>query len=355
MNSNGCKLIGLCGLAVCLLLDVACSEKEGPRIRDYPQAKAAAVCRQLFACCDAQQLPGLGLDYASELDCRQDVSAYYEDIMLEIFLAEELGELSFDDKLADEMLMALAQADCTQDMGDLGYVEKDIIIPKAQPGDTCHSILSCSESSCALETVNSHKGICQAPATLGQACRFSDDCQEALYCHLSDPQDEAGVCTTQLEQGASCTLSNQCAVPMVCLRENYCQEPLIVGEACLNHEDCQDDLYCEEGFCLAHSGIGEACWNIDDCQRRLLCEEGFCRALHDAGEACDISYQCAENLICSSVTWTCTTPCSKMASETGCNSAGRGDAISCLFVLLAGLVLEFVRRLANRKRRPAAY
>ena len=302
-------------LTLSLLLFSTCSENE-ISIHGYPAAKAAAVCRQLFDCCDLAQLQELGRDYSTEHACRDDVSAFYNEAMTEIFQALELDELSFDGKLADEMLTALAKAGCSVKLEDLGYVETEIITPRTPVGQPCHSILSCIGSRCISTDPNSSLGTCMAHVPVGGVCEDSNDCEMDLYCHKDDSADEQGICAEGQPQGSACQLTEECAPELACLQQS-CQPRRAEGESCQRYDDCREDL---------------------------LCAGGLCRLPFRIGEECRDDFQCEGDLICSHATYTCATPCSLMESEAGCDSAGRGNGLSFLLVVMLGGLLSLIVR-----------
>lgn len=137
-------------------------------------------------------------------------------------------------------------------------------------------------------------GICKdalhprTPRTAGQSCEppspyFADlPCQDGLRC-------SGGVCQPSAPsgEGDSCERIDDCEEGLMCLNLS-CRVPSKLGEPC--GSSCAEGVcvHGDEGAtCVKALGLDEPCTDTRECQRDLDCEEGRCIAKTQlAGEPC---------------------------------------------------------------------
>lgn len=127
------------------------------------------------------------------------------------------------------------------------------------------------------------------PRAAGQSCETDSPFLLANLPCQDDLQCRQGVCENRAlaGEGQSCEGIDQCEEGLVCLNR-ACEVPSRLGDSCGGS--------CVEGVCVANDagqtcvealGLDEPCTNTRECQRDLTCEDGRCIAkMQLAGEPC---------------------------------------------------------------------
>jgi len=182
-------------------------------------------------------------------------------------------------------------------------------------------------------------GQCWPPSKEGEACKYSDDCEEGLICdHGKEPPvcqqgipgspgtpckeysecQEGLVCNEWYDPplcippaglGEQCSETTECAAGLICsfaFDPPECRQPGQVGDACASTEECAEGLSCNTAYypdqCRPLGKEGDLCNDQSDCEENLLCNTAYqpnqCRPLGEWGDKCQKSYECIAGLTC---------------------------------------------------------
>ncbi len=123
-------------------------------------------------------------------------------------------------------------------------------------GKGCYSDAQCASDNCDVPD-NALCGKCSTKPGAGDACTFTSDCADGLYCDFND----------------TCVIAKK------------------LGESCAGGARCEDGTYCSANdTCAAVGGPGADCSADDECESPLVCSTaGKCKqaALATAGADCD--------------------------------------------------------------------
>ena len=141
---------------------------------------------------------------------------------------------------------------------------------------------------------------------LGVGCATGNQCASG-GCSADLAPGTCGVCLDVRPLGASCAGPMQtCRASAVCEQGTCRSHKQALGGTCRlgpkggDHGDCDDELYCEAGTCLAAIPIGATCLATQShCDRNGVCERGVCLPSWTAqlAETCD-RRSCDRGLVC---------------------------------------------------------
>jgi hypothetical protein len=210
----------------------ACGEEEKPprsRAEFCLQWAAAACSEEVVSVCQAEDVDA----------CRSAQEGFCRDVVPDTFV----------DDHADECLQAVQDAYADADLNG------EELITVRSLGEPCDRL--------ALGTEDE-----------GGPCTENNDCNTALgfECAIK-ADDETGSCelTEEVGPGQDCDEPHQvCPVGFYCNGDN-CVSADDVGEACLSHDECGEEGFCDaEGECAERKSVNEACTADAEC------EDGIC-------------------------------------------------------------------------------
>lgn len=229
MNRTLCLLIASCLLIACMEED-----EPAPRTREvFCRDFAAAACSaEVVSVCQA----------ADAASCR----ASHEDFCRTIAPDNFAGERS--QACIDAVAAAYADADLTASE----------LVTVRLLGEPCDQLS-------------------RGPRGEGQSCMERDDCDSASGFDCVMKSDRmSGTCeiAERVGPGEDCEADQAvCSGDFFCNGEN-CIAPRDLGDACMHHEECGEEGFCDvDGMCAARFDIRAAC--EDDAQ----CERGICYEL----------------------------------------------------------------------------
>ncbi len=200
--------------------------------------------------------------------------------------------------------------ECTERLGDMGeggyqrWEESGLTVDRdCLERQFAHQIASITERGCSRDGAPyPHEQCLYGSMGLGEPCGVGLDCELGLSCDWDtavciDPN--APVPPKSL--GERC-LSGQCEDQLECW-EGHCMAmspPREVGEACGDCEEftscwCTSGAFCDDRVCAARRTLEEQCSSYLSCKASLHCDvnTGRCAERRENGEACDGQpYQC---------------------------------------------------------------
>jgi hypothetical protein len=155
--------------------------------------------------------------------------------------------------------------------------------------------------SCEVPTQPSYDELCPLyHGTLreGDACfvvsLVESDCDRGLYCIAGICRDPSRTAFGRVDE--PCDRGGLCDEGLVCL-DALCHRRPGAGEPCLSY-NCNDESYCDAGFCEALPGPGERCDTTGQCLPGSFCRfdpvdgVSVCQATGDVGDPCTGHRQC---------------------------------------------------------------
>lgn len=187
---------------------------------------------------------------------------------------------------------------------------------------------ACNDLESALE--------CTIKGTLpdGAPCGTGAQCAGGICTNATqpDPQSEitCGVCASFIEVGAACTSfgSEECDTNLTCVNGS-CVANGHQGDPCDDADDpeCGPNLICDSsGRCGPLPTLGASCPS-STCAEPFVCLNGTCGAASSEGGPCPTGEECAVGLVCNAMTSTCQKPIIAESGE-ACGSVN-GQEVGC--------------------------
>jgi hypothetical protein len=272
-----------------VLLQGCQSTKEGrPTVTvsatDFCSATAEVACYNLFKCCTGAKIEEvLGIVQTTNRSrCERDVKLICENNMAEVIWSVGQGRVAIDLPAAQRCLEALLapEAGCFTVQTTAPWAEvcsQQRFFGTVSSGATCYN-----EYECAMNNYCGPDQKCHPKSGLGEDCS-SGMCASGLYCNWDDQ-----TCQTLVSQGQACDYSYQCAENL------YCDFPAAGNPSCqplkVSGAGCTDDLQCTSQYCIP--GIcndGSACFALEDCSGTCADGGGYCSDDTDCSTYCNLS------------------------------------------------------------------
>lgn len=313
----------LCTLALCLTIAPGCSDDldKDPTappvtLEAAPQRLAEVICSRVDLCCSEEERRIALAEVEAETiaECEEAIRVNFTEDFEDVVEAERAGRLRVDAQRFGNCIAGFESASCAQGLeAEDSFDTPDCeaaIVPLVDNGDECTRSMECKSGVC--HRVFDDQGIvvsgrCKAIGAAGDACEWSDECEDGLYCGAQDTCQRIG------QRGDTCASGfDSCVEGLFCNGEadsaegqGICQELAELGESCQDYDSCAgagDDLYCDNfrfdgteatNTCKAYPGRGESC-SDGQCAEGSRCDEQrVCSAPLTDGEPCERSYDCA--------------------------------------------------------------
>lgn len=240
-------------------------------VADTCERVAEAVCAPIFTCCMAE-----AVDFEDEAACRA----------------------------------ALSEACVTQSGREVAGLGRGEVVRREAEVTACVAAISEAGAQCTSYNTSAATSPCRgmfvSAANLGQACGEE---LGGMACAEDQgvcfPEPTGTTCKAYAAQGVACAVA-PCAPGLLCMSgtrdplDRVCDLPRGLGASCRAPVECEAELTCEAGACVARRSAGEACEKSVECAPGLFCEpmEETCRATLGDGEACYTPSTCADGLSC---------------------------------------------------------
>jgi hypothetical protein len=182
-------------LVAVLALCPACTPEDPGLSKDqFSQAAAQAACTWIFACCDTAEQKNFAGNATDKSSCVVNLSTTYA------ALYKDADIQAWDPKAAQAQVdtVSAAAKSCPKTYDPMAVLSKNIVLPNANPGDSCTNSWQCTTRFC--------KGtVCANPIKSGGSCSAGEPCETNLRCVTS-----TNTCQALKVDNSTCVAGNEC-------------------------------------------------------------------------------------------------------------------------------------------------